>query len=138
MGMKIHLKNRETEQILPKIQTFFETYGNIVYHGKYFFRVIYEKMSEGFRKDVGRRKSLKYVGRQLCHQNSFKLIQTLTYSILRLIIFFELFLKRCRNVLEKTSVGRIPGRTSVGRKIIWRQKVSPNELKILEMVKHNK
>ena len=54
MGMKIHLKIREIEQILPKILTFFETHGNIVYHGRYFFRVIYKKMSEGSWKDVGR------------------------------------------------------------------------------------
>ena len=51
---------------------------------------------------------------------------------------FRTFFKRCRKVLGKTSVRRFLGRTSVGRKSIWRQKVSPNELKILEMVKHNK
>ena len=62
MGMKIHLKIQKIEQILPKIWTFFKKLEHIVYHGRYVFRIIFKNMSEGSRKDVRRRKSLKDVG----------------------------------------------------------------------------
>ena len=46
MGTKVHLKIREIEQFLIKFQNLSKKLWHIVYYGRYFFLLFFNKMSE--------------------------------------------------------------------------------------------